>query len=89
MLTFGQVFDIAYRLHRRSKINGKKCKDMHSPLLSVSNGERHPQLEVIRLSTKSDITHHNNTNNIIMSSTTHSPATSSSSSSIDERKIFV
>jgi hypothetical protein len=82
MLTFGQVFDIAYRLHRCFKLNGKKSKDMHS---SVTNGERHPQLEVIRLSTKSDITH----NNIIMSSSTHSPATSSSSSSMDDRKIFV
>jgi len=86
MLTFGQVFDIAYRLHRRLKLNGKKSKDIHSPLSSVINGERHPQLEVIRLSTKSDITHHNN---IIMSSSTHSPATSSSSSSMDDRKIFV
>ena len=83
MLTFGQVFDIAYRLHRRLKINGKKCKDLHSPMI---NGERHPQLEVIRLSTKSDITSHPN---IMMSSSTHSPATSSSSSSMDERKIFV
>jgi hypothetical protein len=85
MLTFGQVFDIAYRLHRHSKIPNKKSKDIHSPLSSVINGERHPQLEVIRLSTKSDITH----NNIIMSSSTHSPATSSSSSSMDDRKIFV
>jgi len=88
MLTFGQVFDIAYRLHRRLKLNGKKSKDIHSPLLSVTNGERHPQLEVIRLSTKSDITHNNN-NNIIMSSSTHSPTTSSSSSSMDDRKSFV
>jgi hypothetical protein len=87
MLTFGQVFDIAYRLHRRLKLNGKKSKDVHSPLTSVTNGERHPQLEVIRLSTKSDIAHNNN-NNIIMSSSTHSPATSSSSS-MDDRKIFV
>jgi hypothetical protein len=86
MLTFGQVFDIAYRLHRRLKLNGKKSKDIHSPLSSVTNGERHPQLEVIRLSTKSDIIHNNN---IIMSSSTHSPATSSSSSSMDDRKIFV
>jgi hypothetical protein len=85
MLTFGQVFDIAYRLHRRLKLNGKKSKDIHSPLLSVTNGERHPQLEVIRLSTKSDITN----NNIIMSSSTHSPTTSSSSSSMDDRKSFV
>ncbi|CAF0949243.1 unnamed protein product [Adineta steineri] len=87
MLTFGQVFDIAYRLHHRSKCNGKKSQDIHTPLSSVTNGERHhPQLEVIRLSTKSDITHNNN---IIMSSSTHSPATSSSSSSMDDRKIFV
>jgi hypothetical protein len=86
MLTFGQVFDIAYRLHRRLKINGKKSKDIHTPLSSVTNGERHPQLEVIRLSTKSDTIHNNN---IIMSSSTHSPATSSSSSSMDDRKIFV
>lgn len=86
MLTFGQVFDIAYRLHRRTKANGKKSKDTHSPLSSVTNGERHPQLEVIRLSTKSDITQ---TNNLMMSSSTHSPATSSSSSSMDDRKIFV
>lgn len=86
MLTFGQVFDIAYRLHRRLQVNGKKSKDMHSPLLSVTNNERHPQLEVIRLSTKSDIIHNNN---IIMSSSTHSPTTSSSSSSMDERKVFV
>lgn len=88
MLTFGQVFDIAYRLHRRVKCNGKKAKDMHTPLSSVTNGERHhPQLEVIRLSTKSDTTH--NGNHIIMSSSTHSPATSSSSSSMEERKVFV
>lgn len=87
MLTFGQVFDIAYRLHRRTKTNGKKSKDTHSPLSSVTNGGRHPQLEVIRLSTKSDIAQ---TNNLMMSSsTTHSPATSSSSSSMDDRKIFV
>jgi hypothetical protein len=87
MLTFGQVFDIAYRLHRRLQVNGKKSKDMHSPLLSVTNNERHPQLEVIRLSTKSDSTNNNNT--VIMSSSTHSPATSSSSSSMDDRKVFV
>ena len=87
MLTFGQVFDIAYRLHRRLKINGKKCKDLHLPLGSMINGERHAQLEVIRLSTKSDITLNPN---VMMSSSTHSPATSSSSSSsMDDRKIFV
>lgn len=86
MLTFGQVFDIAYRLHRRLKTNGKKSKDIHSPLGSTINGERHPQLEVIRLSTKSDITPHPH---LLMSSSTHSPATSSSSSSMDERKVFV
>ncbi|CAF1686105.1 unnamed protein product, partial [Adineta ricciae] len=59
----------------------------HTPLSSVTNNERHhPQLEVIRLSTKSDTTH----NHVIMSSSTHSPATSSSSSSsTDDRKIFV
>ena len=85
MLTFGQVFDIAYRLHRRLKFNGKKSKDTHSPLLSVTNGEHHPQLEVIRLSTKSDTTN----TSVIMSSSTYSPATSSSSSSMDDRKIFV
>ncbi len=86
MLTFGQVFDIAYRLHHCYKLNGKKSKDTYTPLSSVTNVERHPQLEVIRLSTKSDTSHNNN---IIMSSSTHSPATSSSSSSMDERKIFV
>jgi hypothetical protein len=68
------------------KLNGKKSKDTHSPLLSVTNGEHHPQLEVIRLSTKSDTT---NNNSVIMSSSTYSPATSSSSSSMDDRKIFV
>ncbi|CAF2433723.1 unnamed protein product [Rotaria sp. Silwood2] len=94
MLTFGQVFDIAYRLHRRLKLNGKKPKDTHSLLSSVNNVERHRQLEVIRLSTKSDIKHNNNNNNInnnnvIMSSSTHSPTASSSSSSTDDRKIFI
>ncbi|CAF1599560.1 unnamed protein product, partial [Adineta ricciae] len=70
MLTFGQVFDLAYRLHHRLKCNGKKSKDIHTPLSSVTNNERHhPQLEVIRLSTKSDTTH----NHVIMSSSTHSP----------------
>ncbi|CAF3431650.1 unnamed protein product [Rotaria sp. Silwood1] len=92
MLTFGQVFDIAYRLHRRLKLNGKKPKDTHSLLSSVNNGERHRQLDVIRLATKSDIKHNNNNNNnnVIMSSSTHSPTTSSSSSSsTDDRKIFI
>ncbi|CAF0941240.1 unnamed protein product [Rotaria sordida] len=91
MLTFGQVFDIAYRLHRRLKLNGKKPKDTHSILSSVNNSECHRQLEVIRLSTKSDIKHNNNNNNnVIMSSSTHSPTTSStSSSSMDDRKIFI
>lgn len=87
MLTFGQVFDIAYRIHRRLKQHGKKSKEMHTPFSSVPNGEHHRQLEVIRLSTKSDIKHNNN---IIMSSSTHSPTiSSSSSSSADDRKIFV
>lgn len=87
MLTFGQVFDIAYRIHRRLKLNGKKSKEMHSPLSSVTNGEHPRQIDVMRLSSKSDINKHNN--NVIMSSSAHSPTTSSSSSSMDDRKIFV
>ncbi|CAF4512249.1 unnamed protein product, partial [Rotaria magnacalcarata] len=31
MLTFGQVFDIAYRIYRRSKLNGKKSKETYPP----------------------------------------------------------
>ncbi|CAF5153581.1 unnamed protein product [Rotaria magnacalcarata] len=86
MLTFGQVFDIAYRIYRRSKLNGKKSKETYPPSSSITNCERHRQLEVIRLSTKSDSKHNNS---VIMSSSTHSPTTSSSSSSTDDRKIYI
>ncbi|CAF1436191.1 unnamed protein product [Rotaria sp. Silwood1] len=69
LLTFGQAFDIAYRLHRR--LNSKQiCSD-----------KSHRNIDVSRLSTKS---------NKVISSSTHSPATSSSSSlSNDERRIFI
>ncbi|CAF4162094.1 unnamed protein product [Rotaria socialis] len=86
MLTFGQVFDIAYRIHRRFKLNGKKSKETHTPSPSITNCERHRQLEVIRLTAKFDSKHNNS---VIMSSSTHSPTTSSSSSSTDDRKIYV
>lgn len=86
MLTFGQAFDIAYRLHRRLK----KSKEIHSILQDHSPPPppppvSHPTLEVIRLSNKTDLNHGNGS---LMSSSTHSPG-SSSSSSMDERKIFV
>ena len=83
MLTFGQIFDIAYRLHHLSKLNDKKSKDNHLLVSSVNKGEHHRQLDLIRLPTKSD------NKSIIMSSLAHSPTTSSSSSSTDDRKVSV